>query len=49
MRSWVIAKLMWDPSRDVNALVEDFTLGHYGAAGPMLMEYEALLAQAAQG
>ena len=44
MRSWVIAKLMWDPSLDVNSLVEDFTLGHYGPAGPILMEYEALLA-----
>ncbi len=44
MRSWVIAKLLWDPSRDVNALVEDFTLGHYGKAAPELMEYESLLA-----
>ena len=46
LRAWVIAKLMWDPSRDVNALVEDFTLGHYGKAGPAMMEYEALLAAA---
>jgi hypothetical protein len=44
MRSWVIAKLMWDPSRDVDALVADFTDGHYGGAAPMLREYEALLA-----
>jgi hypothetical protein len=44
MRSWVIAKLMWDPSRDVSALVEDFNNGHYGPAAPMLNEYEALLA-----
>ena len=44
MRSWVIAKLMWDPSRDVNALVADFNNGHYGPAAPMLNEYEALLA-----
>ena len=44
MRSWVIAKLMWDPSRDVNALVTDFNSGHYVAAAPMLNEYEALLA-----
>ncbi len=39
---------MWDPSRDVDALVEDFTLGHYGAAGPVMMEYEALLTAAAK-
>jgi hypothetical protein len=44
MRSWVIAKLMWDPSRDVDALVNDFIEGHYGNAAPMLKEYEALLA-----
>ena len=44
MRSWVIAKLMWDPNRDVNALVADFNNGHYGAAAPMLNEYETLLA-----
>jgi hypothetical protein len=44
MRSWVIAKLMWDPSRDVNALVGDFVEGHYGKAAPMLKEYEHLLA-----
>ena len=44
MRSWVIAKLMWDPTRDVNALVEDFIDGHYGNAAPMLKEYESLLA-----
>ncbi|MEA2736673.1 MAG: hypothetical protein QOE14_3124, partial [Humisphaera sp.] len=44
MRSWVIAKLMWDPSRDLNALVTDFNNGHYAAAAPMLNEYEALLA-----
>src|SRR5688500_14538875 len=44
LRSWVIAKLMWDETRDVNALVADFTNGHYGAAAPMLKEYEKLLA-----
>lgn len=43
LRSWVIAKLMWDPSLDANTLVEDFTFGHYGKAAPLLMEYEALL------
>ena len=44
LRSWVIAKLMWDPTRDVDALVDDFVTGHYGAAAPMLKEYETLLA-----
>jgi hypothetical protein len=44
LRSWVIAKLMWDPSLDVNALVDDFTAGHYGKAAGAMKEYEALLA-----
>ena len=43
LKSWVTAKLLWDPSLDEKALVADFTWGHYGAAAPMLMEYEALL------
>ena len=32
LRSWVIAKLMWEPRLDVNAVVEDFPLGHYRPA-----------------
>ncbi len=43
MRSWIIAKLMWDPSRDEKALEADFIAGHYGRAAPMMMEYEQLL------
>lgn len=47
MRSWVIAKLMWDPSRDGKALVDDFIAGHYGKAAPLVAEYERLLAEVA--
>jgi hypothetical protein len=43
MKSWVTAKLLWDPSRDEKALVRDFIWGHYGPAAPALAEYEALL------
>jgi hypothetical protein len=43
LKSWVTAKLLWDPSRDEKALIADFIWGHYGAAAPLLMEYEALL------
>lgn len=46
MRSWVIAKLLWDPSRDVRALVQDFIWGYYGNAAPALAEYDALLRRA---
>ena len=43
MKSWVTSKLLWDPSRDEKALVQDFIAGHYGSAAPALAEYEALL------
>ena len=49
LKSWVIAKLMWDPTRDENALVRDFTYGHYGKSADAMMEYEALLADSAKG
>lgn len=46
MRSWVIAKLMWDPRLDLDALVNDFIYGHYGKAAPAIAEYDRLLRQA---
>jgi hypothetical protein len=49
LKSWVIAKLMWDPTRDENALVRDFTYGHYGKSADAMMEYEALLTKSAIG
>jgi hypothetical protein len=29
-RSWVLAKLLWDPSRDGDALIKEFVAGAYG-------------------
>src|SRR5215213_7901873 len=46
LKSWVIAKLMWDPSLDEKALTEDFIAGHYGAAAPAMAELDALLVKA---
>ncbi|MFC1737725.1 DUF4838 domain-containing protein [Planctomycetota bacterium] len=43
MRSWVIAKLMWDPSLDVFELMADFIYGHFGEAAPAIAEYNKLL------
>lgn len=43
MKAWVTSKLLWDPSRDEKALVQDFIWGHYGPAAPALAEYERLL------
>ncbi|MBP3269652.1 MAG: DUF4838 domain-containing protein [Bacteroidales bacterium] len=39
MRTWVLAKLMWNPDADVDALIKDFSDGYYGAAGPYIREY----------
>jgi hypothetical protein len=44
LKCWVTSKLLWDPSRDEKALVDDFIWGHYGPAAPAIAEYEALLA-----
>ena len=43
LKSWVMAKLLWKPSLDENALAEDFIRGHYGKAAPALEEYQQLL------
>jgi hypothetical protein len=43
LKSWVAAKLMWNPSLDENALADDFIRGHYGKAAPALEEYQQLL------
>lgn len=43
MRSWVIAKLLWDPARDLFELTQDFIYGHYGKAAPAIAEYNELL------
>ena len=38
MRAWVLAHLMWDPSRDQEALVREFMHGYYGPAAPYLLD-----------
>ncbi len=43
MRSWVWSKLLWDPSRDVQALMRDFTEGYYGPAAEPMQQYNDLL------
>ena len=48
MRAWVMAKFMWDPSRDLRELMRDFTWGYYGPAAPAIAEYEELLAKTAE-
>lgn len=43
LKSWVIAKLLWNPEQDTMALVDDFIHGYYGAAADKVMEYFCLL------
>ncbi len=39
LRSYVLSKLLWDPSLDVNVLVEEFINGFYGGAASYVMQY----------
>jgi len=43
LRTWVIAKALWDPSLSVDALIDDFIWGYYDEAAPAIIEYRALL------
>ena len=39
LRAWVLAKLLWDPTRDGEKLIDEFIKGYYGAAGPHIKAY----------
>ncbi len=39
LRAWVLAKLLWDPTRDGQELIDEFIDGYYGAAGPHIKAY----------
>lgn len=43
LRSWVIARLLWDPSRDMQKLVDEFLEGVYGPAAGAMRDYFDLL------
>ena len=50
VKSYFIAKMMWDPNVDVWAVIDDFLAGYYGKAGPKMREYIDLLhSQVANG
>lgn len=42
LRTWVIARLLWNPKQDYKALVKEFVDGYYGPAAPFMMQYIAL-------
>jgi len=39
LRAWILAKLLWNPDQDVEALYRDFFAGYYGAAAPLIRSY----------
>ena len=43
LKVWLYVKLMEDPSRDLRALIRDFTDGYYGKAGDAIRGYLAFL------
>ena len=49
LRAWMLAKLLWDPERDWQKLVEEFVNGYYGeAAAPHLLAYIKLMRDAVE-
>ncbi len=46
LQTWLITKLMWNPDRNLDAMIVDFTDRHYGPAAPMVRQYLAALESA---
>jgi|GEM_PF-577187 len=47
LRQYLAAQLMWEPGQDAERVIQDFCRGYYGAAGQDVLEYLALLKEAA--
>ncbi len=45
LRGYVLAKLLWDPSVDIDRITDEFLNGYYGKAAAPLREYIALAHQ----
>jgi len=43
LRTYIIAKLLWNPDANVNAIFRDFTDGYYGRAGKYIRQYIRLM------
>lgn len=39
LKAWVLAKLLWEPYRDPEELIDQFVQGYYGPAGGPIREY----------
>ncbi len=38
LKNYLMARLLWDPSRDEQAVIDEFLNGYYGKAGPVLRQ-----------
>jgi len=39
LRTWLLAQLLWDPTKDQSSLTDEFLSGYYGDAAPFLRKY----------
>ncbi len=39
LRSYLLARLLWNPERNTDVLIREFCDGYYGEAGPKVVEY----------
>jgi len=39
LKAWLLAKMLWDPKRPPQALIDEFLHGYYGAAAPHVRTY----------
>ncbi len=46
LKSYVIARLLWNPDCDINALIDEFTEGVYGKGGTYIKEYIRKISEA---
>jgi len=49
MRAWVLAQLMWNPTRDDRAQIQEFLEGYYGPAAGPIRRYLDLMHSASVG
>ena len=43
LRTYILAKLLWNPYQDVEPIIDDFVHGYYGPAGKYIREYINLM------
>ncbi len=48
LRTWIMAKTLWDPSYDTNKAIDEFLRGYYGRAAKPIRDYIDLIQQSAQ-